>query len=174
MGKTVIKFGLSSKEIDRAIKEVEQYKRDLISKTNLLRERIAERIADNTQSGFSGAIADDCLKGGKKYAEVTVELDKRDNITVVIANGEDAVWVEFGAGVFHNGAVGTSPHPKGAELGFTIGSYGKGYGKQSVWGYRDEDGNLRLTHGTPAVMPMYNAVKTVMDEIVDIAREVFQ
>lgn len=46
-------------------------------------------------------------------------------------------------------------------------------GKKEVWGYYEGD-ELRLTHGTPAIMPMYNAVKTVCDEIADIAREVFK
>lgn len=105
-------------------------------------------------------------------ADVDVTVTDKDNVSIIIANGEDAIWVEFGAGVYHNGSAGGSPHPKGSSLGFTIGGYGKGMGKKSVWGYY-EDGDLRLTHGTPAVMPMYNAVKTVCDNISAIAREVF-
>ena len=147
MGKKVIRIRLSEKDIDRAIKELEQYKLEIIRKTELLRKKIAERIGTLAQSGFNGA--------------------------VVIAAGEDAVWVEFGAGVYHNGSAGSSPHPKGAELGFTIGGYGKGMGKRKTWGFY-EDGELRLTHGAPAVMPMYNAMKTVCDEIASIAKEVFQ
>ena len=173
MGKTVIKFGLSESEINRAIKEVQQYKQDVQRKTEILRDRIAEEIATNAQSGFTGAIVDDLLKGGKKYAEVTVDYSVEGNVVVVIANGTDAVWVEFGAGVYHNGSSGTSPHPKGAELGMTIGGYGKGMGKKSTWGFRDADGNLHLTHGTPAIMPMYNSLKIVTEQIADIAKEVF-
>ena len=172
MRKTVISFGLSAREIDKAIKELEQYKQELIRKTSLLRERVAERIASLAQSGFAGAVVDDLLKGGGKTAQVGVSVSNQENISMVIADGEDAVWVEFGAGVFHNGSAGASPHPKGSEMGFTIGGYGKGMGKKEVWGYY-EDGELRLTHGTPSVMPMYNAMKTVCDEIADIAREVF-
>lgn len=173
MAKKVIKFGLSEREIDRALKELEQYKQDLIRKTEILRERIAERIADQSRSGFAGAIVDDLLKGGQRTAEVNVSVEVRDNISVIIASGEDAIWAEFGAGVYHNGSAGSSPHPKGSELGFTIGGYGKGMGKRKTWGFY-EDGELRLTHGAPAVMPMYNAMKTVCDEIASIAKEVFQ
>lgn len=173
MGKKVIRFGLSAREIDRAIRELEQYKQDIIRKTDLLRERVAERLAELSRDGFAGAVVDDLLKGGQRTAQVDVSIDQRDNVTLVIARGEDAVWVEFGAGVHYNGSAGTSPHPKGSELGFTIGGYGKGMGKKDVWGFY-EDGELRLTHGTPATMPMYNAVKTVCDEIAEIAREVFQ
>lgn len=173
MRKKVISFGLSEREIDRAIKELEQYKKEVIRKTALLREKVAERIESLSRSGFAGAVVDDLLKGGVKMAEVSVSLDNKDNVSLVIANGEDAVWVEFGAGVYHNGSAGSSPHPEGSELGFTIGGYGKGMGKKEVWGYYEGD-ELRLTHGTPAVMPMYNAVKTVCDEIADIAREVWR
>lgn len=173
MGKKVIRFGLSAREIDKAIRELEQYKQDIIRKTDLLRARVAERLAELSRDGFAGAVVDDLLKGGQRTAQVDVSIDQRDNVTLVIARGEDAVWVEFGAGVHYNGSAGTSPHPKGSELGFTIGGYGKGMGKKDVWGFY-EDGELRLTHGAPAVMPMYNAVKTVCDEIAEIAREVFQ
>lgn len=173
MKKTVIRFGLSEKEIDKAIKELEQYKRELIRKTALLREKVADRIAELARSGFNGAIVDDVLKGGVKTAQVDVSLENGENVSLVIANGEDAVWVEFGAGVYHNGSSGSSPHPKGSELGFMIGGYGKGMGKKEVWGYYEGD-ELRLTHGTPAIMPMYNAVKTVCGEIAHIAGEVFE
>lgn len=172
MKKTVISFGLYEREIDNALKELEQYKQELIQKTALLREKLADKIAELAQSGFNGAIVDDVLKGGAKTAQVTVSLSSTDDVSLVIANGEDAIWVEFGAGVYHNSSAGSS-HPEGSELGFTIGGYGKGMGKKEVWGYYEGD-ELRLTHGTPAIMPMYNAVKTVCDEIADIAREVFK
>lgn len=174
MGKKVIRISLSEKDIERAIKELEQYKRDIIRKTELLRTKIAERIANLAQSGFNGAVVDDLTEesGGARKAEVQVSIDERENVSVVIAAGEDAVWAEFGAGVYHNGSVGSSPHPKGQELGLTIGGYGKGMGKRQVWGFY-EDGELKLTHGAPATMPMYNAMKIVCDEIVAIAKEVF-
>lgn len=174
MGKKVIRINLSEKDIDRAIKELEQYKQEIIRKTELLRVKVADRISALAQSSFNGAIVDDLTEesGGSRKADVRVSIDERENVSIVIAAGEDAVWAEFGAGVYHNGSAGSSPHPEGSKLGFTIGGYGKGMGKRQTWGFY-EDGELRLTHGTPAVMPMYNAVKTVCDEIADIAKEVW-
>lgn len=100
----------------------------MIRKTELLRKKVAEQIETLAQNGFNGAIVDDLTEdsGGARRAEVQVSIDERENVSVVIAAGEDAVWVEFGAGVYHNGSAGSSPHPKGSELGFTIGGYGKG------------------------------------------------
>ena len=45
-------------------------------------------------------------------------------------------------------------------------------GKKEIWGFY-EDGELRLTHGTPARMPMSQAMNTIINDIVSIAREVF-
>lgn len=175
VAKKKISFTLSARDINRAIKELEQYKKDFLDKMELLRKKVAERLENLAANGFAGAIVDDLTEdsGGVRYAQVTTSIDERGNVSVVIAQGEDAVWVEFGAGVYHNGSAGSSPHPKGSELGFTIGDYGKSMGKKNTWGFY-EDGELRLTHGTPAVMPMYNAVKIVCDEIADIAKEVFK
>lgn len=173
VGKKKITVGLSEQDIDRAIRELTQYKADFTQKVELLREKVAERLADEARSGFAGAIADDLVKGGQRLADVKVSVDNRGSLTVVVASGEDAVWVEFGAGVYHNSSPGSSPHPSGAELGFTIGSFGKGNGKKEAWGYYDENNELKLTRGTPATMPMHRAVQTVCNDIQNIAREVF-
>ena len=173
MGKRVISFGLSTKEIDRALRELADYKQEIIRKTELLRDKVAERLAEEAKTGFNGAVVDDLVKGGQKFAQVDVSVDNRGSVTVVVASGEDAVWVEFGAGVYHNGSPGSSPHPNGAELGMTIGGFGKGNGKKEVWGYY-EDGELKLTRGTPARMPMACAVTTICNDIKDIAKEVFK
>lgn len=172
MGKKVISFGLSTKEIDRALRELADYKQEIIRKTELLRDKVAERLAEEAKTGFSGAVVDDLVKGGQKFAQVDVSVDNRGSVTVVVASGEDAVWVEFGAGVYHNGSPGSSPHPHGAELGMTIGGFGKGNGKKEVWGFY-ENGELKLSRGTPARMPMARAVTTVCNDIQSIAKEVF-
>lgn len=174
MGNKKITVELSVGGIDRAIQELNAYKQEITRKTELLRERVAERLAQEARQGFNGAIVDDLTgkNGSPKYADVDVSVDNRGNVSVVVANGEDAVWVEFGAGVYHNGSPGSSPHPKGAELGMLIGTYGKGNGRKQTWGYY-EDGELRLTHGTPAKMPMSMAMNTVINDIATIAKEVF-
>lgn len=170
----VIKINiLSSESIDNAIKEINEYKKNIEKKMTTLRERLTEEIANEASMNFSGAIVDDILGGTPRQASVTVNYDNSGKISVVVAEGEDAVWCEFGAGVYHNGGAGSSPHPKGAELGLTIGTYGKGYGSREVWGFPDENGEIKLTHGTPATMPMYNAAVSVAKRAISIAREVF-
>jgi len=173
MSKKVIRFGLNTKDINRAIRELQEFKQDFLEKVDTYRKRIAEEIAVNASMLFANSVVDDVIQGSPRRPDVQVTVDERGGISVVVANGEDAVWCEFGAGVYHNGSVGSSPNPLGTDLGLTIGSYGKGHGKQSAWGYYDEDGNLVITRGTPASMPMYNAVQEVARKSVEIAREVF-
>lgn len=174
MSKTVIQTALNVKDINRAIREVERFKQDFRNKVDTYRKRIAEEIAVNASLNFGNSLVDDIIRGGSpRRPDVQISVTDKGAISVVVVDGEDAVWCEFGAGVYHNGSVGSSPNPYAAELGFTIGSYGKGYGKKQAWGYYDADGELVITRGTPATMPMYNAAQEVMRKSVEIAREVF-
>ena len=172
MKSKVIKCTLSERSIDNAIKELTQYKWSLSDKLTKLRNEVGSRLAQLAQRGFDVGIADETIEGGSVTANVEVHLDPSGDVTVVYTKGEDAVWCEFGSGVYFNGSVGTSPHPKGAELGLTIGSYGEGRGKQQIWCFKDGD-DIVWTHGVPASMPMYKAFETVIYEIEDIAKEVF-
>lgn len=175
MGKKKITVTLSERGIDDAIKELDAYKKDIEQKTVKLRKLIGQKIVEYSQQGFDGAMVDDIVNGyGESHpAQVKVTISPDETVTIVIAKGKDAVWVEFGAGVYHNGAAGSSPHPNGAELGLTIGSFGEGRGKGKTWGYYDDSNILVLTHGTPARMPMARAVNTVLNDIKAIADEVF-
>ena len=174
MSRTITIDVFDPASIDRAVNEIREYSRWVQRKTDELRERIAYFIAKDASAVFNTAVVDDLIGEGSVTGSVNVVVENQgDNITVVIANGEDAVFMEFGAGVYYNGAVGSSPNPLGTALGFTIGSYGKGNGRKEVWGYRGEDGEIHLTHGAPASMPLYRAVQSVSRDIVRIAREVF-
>lgn len=172
MSRKLIRFDLSVDKIDAAIKELKDYQKLVQAKMDTLRQRVADSLAEEVRRGFSGAIVDDLISGGKRLADLQVSVSYEPDAALVIAGGTDAIWVEFGAGVYHNGAGGGSPHPKGAELGFTIGGYGKGQGNKEVWGFY-ENGELYLTHGTPAAFPMYNAVQAITNVISDMAKEVF-
>lgn len=173
MSKKTIRFGLGVTDINRAIREVNKFKQDFRNKVDTYRKRIAEELAVQASLNFGNAVVDDVIHGSPRRPDVAVTVSERGSISVVVAEGEDAVWCEFGAGVYHNGSVGSSPNPFGNDLGFTIGSYGKGYGKKQAWGYYDENGDLVITRGTPASMPLYNAAQEVMRKAVEIAKEVF-
>lgn len=174
MSEKVIRISLDTRSIDKAIKEIEKYKLKLRDNIEECRRRIAEAISLEAQRNFNMANVDDTIMGGSRKANVTVSVNELGTMSIVIADGEDAVWCEFGSGVYHNGSAGSSPNPYGNNLGFTIGSYGKGFGKNKAWGYYDDNHNLVITRGTPASLPMYNAVQTVTRQVLQIVREVFK
>lgn len=166
-----IKLRLSPDSIDAAIRHLEDYRNDLPKKAERIRIKVAELLEQMVQEGFNGAGYDDVLWEGMKVPDVSVTVDEKENIMLVIAHGKEAVFAEFGAGVYYNPSG--SPHPERPVGIVNIGEYGKGYGKRKIWGYY-ENGELKLTHGTPASAPMYFAVKEIAGQLPRIAKEVFR
>ena len=174
MGRKVIYVG-STNDFKRLSHELEKYEKEKLRQLETFRQRLAEEIGKEAQRVFNSSSVDDIIKGGTPHnANVSVSVSHSGNVSIIIADGEDAVWCEFGAGVYHNGSVGTSPNPYGSEHGLTIGSYGTGKGANKAWAYKGEDGEWVVTHGTVATMPMYRALLSVANRSIDIAREVFK
>lgn len=155
---------LDPASVQDAIKQVRDYRNKLDSKVKEFQEAVALEIGSLAETGFNGAGYDDVLMEGTSVPNVTVEVQEREDKSIVVALGTEAVFAEFGAGVYYNGPAGSSPHPWGQQNLFLIGTYGKGYGARKVWGYYDppdkrDKEHLKLTHGTPASMPMYHATQ---------------
>lgn len=169
-----IKVPFTVAGLDEAIKQIDAYKQSLALKCQELATRIAQVITWSAQNGFNTALAEDLIHEEGRTANVTVDAEADGSLIVVIARGKDAVFVEFGAGVYNNGTVGSSPNPNGEKLGFTIGSFSSHAPDKKAWGFREtEDGPLHLTHGTPAAMPMYRGVQEAKQMMLQLAREVF-
>lgn len=159
-----ITLTLNSASIDRAIRQLKEYKGWVEEKTQELTRRLAELGAYEATVRFSRAFYD-----GEKDIEVSV--DPIPNGYKITASGEAVCFIEFGAGVYFNGP---EPYPERRPAGVSkIGEYGQGKGKQNSWGYYDNGGDLHITHGNPAAMPMYHASREMRQEVERIAREVF-
>lgn len=165
-----IQMKLNEGSIDAAIRQVKSYANSLDRKAEELRCRIAEELAQMVESGFNGSQYDDVIYEGARVPNVQVSVTQKGDVSIVMASGKEAVFAEFGAGVYYNPSG--SPHPNPPAGIVAIGTYGKGYGSRKIWGYY-EDGELKLTHGTPASMPMYHAVQAIIPRIPSIAKEVF-
>ena len=172
---TTIKADLSTESLTEAIRQLKAYRARLEHKAKQLRDRVAYFIAKDASNVFNTATAEALIGEGARTGSVEVEVSDKGDFTVIYANGADAIFMEFGAGVYANGPVGQSPNPLpiATQMGWTIGSYGKGNGRKTVWGFKDADGKLHLTRGTPASMPMYKAITSVVDDLEKIAKEVF-
>ena len=164
MRKTVISTGLSEQEISRAIKELKAYKQGFLDREKRLLEGLAEIGLKEASVRFTTAMYDGTN-------DVSVRLDASKNGYVVVAEGQAVAFIEFGAGVYHNGS---EPYPNPRPMGIVgIGEYGKGRGKQKAWGYKNENDELVITRGNPAAMPMWYASEEIRRSVLKVVKEVF-
>ena len=165
MGKTVIQVSLGAKDIGKAIRELDKYKKDLLRKEKLLLEGLASIGIKEASIRFTTAMYDG-------VNDVAVRLDETNNGYAIVAEGHAVAFIEFGAGVYHNtGEPYPNPRPSGLV---GIGEYGKGKGKRRAWGYMDESGELVITRGNPAAMPMWYASEEIKSSVLKIVREVWK
>jgi hypothetical protein len=173
MGKKVISIKLDHNEISKAIKELEQYKQELLRKEQRLLEELAILGFHEASVRFATAIYDG-------VNDVTVTLDDSGKGFTILAEGQAVAFIEFGSGVYHNSS---EPYPNPRPEGVVgIGEYGQGKGKRRAWFYKGEPGTngelqkngVVKTRGNPATMPMWYASEEMKRSILQIAREVFQ
>lgn len=165
-----IRISLSEKSIRNAINEIEVYKREFIERNEVFVRRLAELgipVIDQNIAVAQG----DSDKNHNTYIKVN-SFGSYSEAKLVV-EGSDLLYIEFGAGIRYNGSAGTSLHPKGEEFGYTIGSYGKGQGKNDFWFYYADTGETVMSHGTEATMPVFRASQEIIQNIRRIAREVF-
>ena len=164
VAKQVIKMSLSSKSIQNAINELKAYRASLDAKMDKLLEELANIGVKEASIRFTTAIYD-----GVNDSSVT--LESIENGYCIKAEGKAVAFIEFGSGVYHNTS---EPYPNPRPDGIVgIGEYGKGYGKRQAWGFRDESGELVITHGNPAAMPMWYASEEMRNAIKAKFLEVF-
>ena len=164
VAKRVISMQLSSDSIRAAITEVKSFRDSINAKMDKLLEKLAYIGVKEASVRFTTAIY-----VGVNDSSVTLEPIK-DGYCIK-AEGRAVAFIEFGAGVYHNpGEPYPNPRPSGIV---GIGEYGKGYGKRQAWGFRDESGELVITHGTPAAMPLWYASEEMRDAILTTFKEVF-
>ena len=160
----VIKMGLSTKSINDAIRELKAFRDSLEGKKDTLLRELGEIGVREASVRFTTAMYD-----GVNDSEVSLEAT--NDGYAIVAKGKAVAFIEFGAGVYHNGS---EPYPDPRPAGIVgIGEYGKGYGKRNTWVYRDDAGDKVFTHGNPAAMPMWYASEEMRSQIETIARRVF-
>lgn len=165
-----IHMSLSEKSIRNAINEIEVYKRQFIERNEVFVRRLAELgipVIDQNIAAAQG----DSDKSHNTYIKIN-SFGSYSEAKLVV-EGKSILFIEFGAGIRYNGSSGTSPHPKGEEFGYTIGSYGKGQGSKDFWFYYADTGESVMSHGTEATMPVFRASQEIIQNIRRIAREVF-
>ena len=160
----VIQMGLGFASITRAMRELREFQASLDEKRDKLLEELANIGVREASVRFTSAMYD-----GVNDAKVTLETT--DDGYAIVAEGHAVAFIEFGAGVYYNSS---EPYPNPRPAGIVgIGEYGKGHGKRPAWGFENEDGDLVITRGNPAAMPMWHASEEMRMNIQKIAQEVF-
>ena len=95
---------------------------------------------------------------------------------VIFLQGKDALFVEFGAGIYYNNG---DAHPLAAEFGYGVGTYPSKNGHNRAinpgyWWYKDDNGTLNLSLGTKAAKPMYEAAQNARNTAIMTAMSVFK
>ena len=170
MSRRVIKCGLSQKSIQNAINQLKSYQNELKNKNELFVQRLAELGIPIIDQNIAMAQGD-----SDKNHNTYIKINRFDDYAqaTLVCEGSGLLFIEFGAGIYYNGAAGSSPHPKGEDFGYTIGSYGQGKGKNESWVYVADSGEWVRSYGTEATMPVYKASVEIVQNIRRIAKEVF-
>ena len=180
--KRALSANLTSQSMKKLVEELQAYAKMLQAKTELFVQELADagipviernvNAAKYTYSDYDGIT----VRSGSDTAHSThveIETNGRKSTAYLVLRGEEILFIEFGSGVHYNTPAGSSPHPKGEQFGYTIGSYGLGRGKNEYWSFEDDSGDFVFSHGTKATMPMYKAEQKIIKNYVSIAKRVF-
>lgn len=151
--------------IDDAIQMVKQYKRDFEQKESEFLRRLAEIGVRVAQAGFATADYDG-------VNDVVVSMERTTNGYSVVASGKTVGFIEFGTGVKY-------PEWDNTGMDYTPpkhGTYGKGQGKtpHGWWFKQNDGGRAAHTYGNTPAEAMRTARDEMVDNVIRIAREVWQ
>ena len=160
MGREIQVDPFDKNSVKSAIKELKKYKQWIIAKETELRIRLATLGASVASIQFSRAI----YNGTN---DVTVRVDNTGSVAVIYAEGSAVAFIEFGSGAKYGYG-----HPDAARLGTGPGTYpdGKGHWDDPRgWWY----GHGKHSYGNPPAMAMYQAREQLVEQLTQIARQVF-
>lgn len=175
MKKRVVKIQLNEAGVDQMIKELEDYKKWLTTKTKEFLQALADAGIEIAEAKFKTA----------KYAgtnDVEVSIEERGETSIaIVATGGSVLFIEFGTGIKY---PDNHPDKPAGILGH--GEYGyKLGGLDDGWRYTGDPGNMGKiiqegkhigevhTYGNPANMSMYLTVQELKEKFEEIARRVY-
>ena len=158
--------------IKNAIKELQQYKKDIATKTRLLVQRLTDYGAEVARVkivGMGAYATGELLSGVEGYYSPSL------NAGFVRVTSDHVAFVEFGTGV-----VGQSnPHSNGEYLSMASWQYASGSKIFTTkdgrvgWIYPTDDGGFRFTEGMESRPFMYETALELHRKCEQMAKEVF-
>lgn len=150
--------------INNAIKQINKYKNDFLAKEEEFVRRLKEIGVSVATTGFALADYD-----GEN--DVLVTETQNGTRALIIAYGETVGFIEFGTGIkfgeYDSSGLEYTPPAHG--------TYGKGLGANPKgWWYTGATGMSRHSFGNPPAEVMLTARNKMIEQVVQIAREVFK
>lgn len=137
-----ISFELNAASIDRAIREVEQYRTDL---QNACQELAARLTAEGVQIAKMYVMSYPAIDTGELLNSINGVYDASSHVGIVKADAVYAIYVEYGTGV----RGGENPHPLGN---------GK-YRSTGWYYYNGRENKVKWTLGMPSRPFMYDTFR---------------
>lgn len=168
----IIQVQLDPQSIAKAIKELEQYKKDIENKTRLFVQRLTDygaEIARVKIVGLGAYYSGELLSGVDGYFSPLL------NTGFVRVTSDHVAFVEFGTGVKGQ----SSPHKNAEYLSKAAWQYATGpkifttKDGRVGWIYPTDDGEFRFTEGMASRPFMYETALELQREFPKIAKEVF-
>lgn len=160
---------LSYSSIQKAINELEEYKKWVVRKSEELTERLATLGATVASLNFSRAVYNG-------INDVQMSVEPIENGYKIVASGQAVAFIEFGSGARYSGsypAEKTEVDPAITKPGSWSDDGGEGHwNAPGGWWLPKEKGGGH-SYGNPPAMAMYYAAREVEDKIKAIAQEVF-
>lgn len=174
-----MKLKINVKNVNKSIEKIEAYKKDLLAKNKIFLEKLANYGINEAKINFQKAQYD-----GVNDVIIEEPVWVNDTTIKITASGSSLLFIEFGTGVYYSSPI----HEQADKFGFKRGEYGQGRGKNDFWYYKGEMGTngqiplnpslanrgLIFTHGNPANRCMWETDKSIRNEIINIAKEVFK
>lgn len=165
MSTKVLKVPFTVQGIDRAVRWLERYAKDLETKINELISAMLKEGEMTAKISLLHYDTGETMNSIMGYRE--------GNTGIIIARG-NAIWIEFGTGVH---APMQTDHPLLGDVKGIVhhGEYGKKHGADpNGWYYPGKDGKWHHTMGIPSNPFMYSAAQMLRRQYKRIASEVFK
>ena len=165
MGRRVISFGLNEKDLNRAIRELEEYRKEFLRKCNELVRQLTEHGEEIAKLEVVQLGAFDT---GNLHESIHGYFDPDSRVGFIKAECWYAVYVEYGTGIkgFNEGR-----HPAYMEHGWY---YDKNHHGEAGWTYFSvRDGRFHHTTGKVSKPFMYNTFRILQQQAHNYAQTVF-
>lgn len=177
MGRTKARKTLQAEFSESGLRQLARQVREYAHGIDRANEIFVRRLAE---AGFTIATkqivkAFPTLDSDKAIGSLDIITDSEGEVSAcrLQFSSEQALFIEFGAGIRYN--KGAS-HPLAGQFGYGVGTYPNQTHafNEKGWSYEGEDGRWHHSYGTKATMPMYTAGVSMREQLITIAKEVYQ